>query len=601
MTDASISKTTKAATEAEAYEIAKSLPPHLLEPWRTKRGAVKATLWSSGLSLVLYFWLILAQKGGTSIELWKILTVTGTVLVSSATYNTLAWWRIQHLRVEPTLGSAIVSLLQFTAGLPGVLLLLSNVAFQIATGRSGDSRFLLGGAWHFVFLVIFTGVFLALFALIYLLYRHTRLSISDPDREQRLAQHSENFSLRTENVLKKMPFVRQLYAYLTIEQQVAAQTQLLDLWAARNIAALVFRDTMSAAILLTFVLALMWFVVTHDGEVFKIASLPYLRVFLALAITMGAGHLALAFLRRYFPWVQHVMLAYVLPLVVVQIAGFSASVLLVRGDFPAGLPKVTVFNYLLLANAYAFLSLMATLLKRFRRITEARNIAATQKSAIAESERARALAELKSLQAQIEPHFIYNTLANLQSLIRQEMPPSPDGKTSASDVMTGYLIDYLRARTLTMRDTVAPLSKEIEMTESYLRLMQIRMGERLNYTVDIADAARDVPIPPLSVMSLVENSIKHGLEPKRGSGSIAIAAVIEQDNLRVTIADTGRGFSVDASGAGVGLSNLKERLALMYGGNAELALRENSPTGVIATLTVPINLPLTTNPNITSI
>jgi Histidine kinase len=593
----SISKSTDASAKAEALEIAKSLPPHLLEPWRTKRGAVMATLWSAVLVMTLFVWLLLVRKSGTSIDLWKISAMIGTVLVTCALFNALVWWRAQRLRVEPTLGSATANLLQFTAwftvGLSGVMIFLINVAFQ-ASARS---------VWIplVVPLAIFSSLLLALFSLIYLLYQHTRLSIRDPERERRLAQLSENFSLHVKDVLKRLPGIGHLYMFLTIDQRVTAQSQLLDLWAARNIAALIFRDTMSAAMLLAFVFALMRFVVTNDGEVFEIASLPYLRLFLSLAIAMGIGHIALAFLRRYFPWVQHAMLTYVLPIFAVQIIGLVASVLLLRGDFPGGLPKVIAFNYLLLANAYAFLSLMAMLVKRFKQITEARNIAAIQKTAVAESERARALADLKSLQAQIEPHFIYNTLANLQSLIRQEMPPAPDGSTSQSDIMTGHLIDYLRARTLTMRDTVAPLAKEIEMTESYLKLMQIRMGERLSYSVDIADAARDVPIPPLSTISLVENSIKHGLEPKRGSVSIAITAAIDQDNLRVTIADTGRGFSADASGTGVGLSNLKERLALTYGARAELALSENIPTGVVATLTVPLKLPHTTNSKITSI
>jgi two-component sensor histidine kinase len=454
---------------------------------------------------------------------------------------------------------------------------------------------------NLIFWAVPVGYLLAIFSLFYLLYQHTRLSVRDPERERRLAQPGDDYSLRLENIFRKLPLIRQLNAYLAVDRRITAQTQLFDLWTRRNTLALIFQDAMTACAVLFFLLILVRFIVIHDGEPYEVGVLPYVRLTLSLVIAMGAGHAALALLRRFIPWAQHAALIYVLLLIAVQVNALVVSVLLVRGDFPAGLPKVTVFNYLLLANGYAFFSLIALLLKRFKQITEARNIAVIQKTAVADSERARALAELKSLQAQIEPHFIYNTLANLQSLIRQEMPPATDGTTSQSDTMTGHLIDYLRARTLTMRDTVAPLSKEIEMTESYLKLMQIRMGARLSYTVDIDDAARDVPIPPLSIISLVENSIKHGLEPKRGSVSIAITAATVQDNLRVTIADTGRGFSADASGTGVGLSNLKERLALTYGARAELALSENVPTGVVATLTVPLELPLTTNSKITSI
>jgi signal transduction histidine kinase len=592
MTNASISKTTKAANKAEAYEIAKSLPPHLLEPWRTKRGAVKATLWSAGLVLAAFCTeFTLHLKTAEPVGYPRILMTIGAVVIVCAFYNAPVWWQTQRLRAEPTLGTAGAILWLLTLVLPSALLFLRPRIF--ASGPVAEK-----GAIELVFaLVLLTGLVLFICSLFYLLGQHTRLSARDAERERRLTQRSDGYWLRLNNKLTNLPLIRPLNAYSAVEMRVDARTQLFDLWSGRNARALILRDTMGAVALLMLVLTVMWFIVTHDGERYEVGVLPYVRLTLSLVVVMGAGHATLACLRCFLPWAQNAMVIYVLLLIAAQVNALVMSVLLVRGDFPAGLPKLTVFIYLLLANGYAFFSLISLLLKRFKQISEARTIAAAQKRAIAESERARALAELKSLQAQIEPHFIYNTLANLQSLIRQEMPPSPEGKTSASDVMTGHLIDYLRARTLTMRDTVAPLSKEIEMTESYLRLMQIRMGERLNYTIDIAEAARDVPIPPLSIMSLVENSIKHGLEPKRGSVSVAITAAIEQDNLRVTIADTGRGFSADASGTGVGLSNLKERLALMYGGDAELTLSENNPTGVIAALMMPLN----TNSNITSI
>lgn len=187
-------------------------------------------------------------------------------------------------------------------------------------------------------------------------------------------------------------------------------------------------------------------------------------------------------------------------------------------------------------------------------------------------------AKLSALQAQVEPHFLYNTLASVQALT--EVDPARAGE------MTGHLIQYLRNALPKMRESVSTVGQEIELARAYLSILQMRMGPRLAFTIDVPEALSALPFPPLMLPSLVENAIKHGLEPQREGGTIHISATMESDRLRLWVADTGRGFS-DTPGAGVGLANIRERLAALYGETARLTLEANTPRGVIATIDVP--------------
>ncbi|HUP28770.1 MAG TPA: histidine kinase, partial [Usitatibacter sp.] len=187
-------------------------------------------------------------------------------------------------------------------------------------------------------------------------------------------------------------------------------------------------------------------------------------------------------------------------------------------------------------------------------------------------------AKLSALQAQVEPHFLYNTLASVQALT--EVDPAQ------ANAMTGHLIQYLRNALPKMRESVSTVGQEVELVRAYLNILQMRMGKRLTFDIAVPPELMDAPFPPLMLPSLVENAIKHGLEPQREGGEVRIRAESVGDRLRMIVADTGRGFS-DTPGAGVGLTNIRERLAAMYGGDARLTLEASAPHGVVATIEVP--------------
>ncbi len=190
-------------------------------------------------------------------------------------------------------------------------------------------------------------------------------------------------------------------------------------------------------------------------------------------------------------------------------------------------------------------------------------------------------ARLKVLQAQVEPHFLFNTLANVQALT--EVDPA------AANQMVGHLIQYLRSSLPRMRQTVSTVAQEIELVEAYLNILKMRMGERLSFFIDVSDAAKSVSFPPMMLPSLVENAIKHGLEPQREGGSIEIVAKVVGTQLVVSVADSGRGLvATSETVGGVGLTNIRERLAALYGDAARLTLEERPERGVLATITMPI-------------
>jgi len=187
-------------------------------------------------------------------------------------------------------------------------------------------------------------------------------------------------------------------------------------------------------------------------------------------------------------------------------------------------------------------------------------------------------AKLSALQAQVEPHFLYNTLASVQALT--EVDPQQ------ANLMTGHLIQYLRNALPKMRESVSTVGQEIDLVRAYLNILQMRMGKRLSFEIDVPQELMDAPFPPLMLPSLVENAIKHGLEPLREGGSVRITASAEGDTLHLAVTDTGRGFG-DSLGTGVGLTNIRERLLALYGDKGKLTLVAGEPHGVVATIEVP--------------
>jgi len=187
-------------------------------------------------------------------------------------------------------------------------------------------------------------------------------------------------------------------------------------------------------------------------------------------------------------------------------------------------------------------------------------------------------ANLKLLQAQIEPHFLFNTLSNILSLI----DTSPDrGKTMLVD-----LIHYLRTSLSRTRHDLITLNQEIEIIQAYLNILKIRMGDRLRFRIELPDNLREQPFPPMLLQPLVENAVKHGLEPQIQGGEILIRIEEKDGLIRAEIIDSGTGLT-SYSEAGVGMTNVRERLRLLYGERGRLVIEENKPRGVKAVIEVP--------------
>jgi len=196
------------------------------------------------------------------------------------------------------------------------------------------------------------------------------------------------------------------------------------------------------------------------------------------------------------------------------------------------------------------------------------------------TEKELTVAKLSLLHAQVEPHFLYNTLASAQYLTRSD--------PARADQMLGNLITYLRHSLPRSEDPSSTLGDELERARSYLEILGIRMGPRLAFQVEVPDALTSLPFPTMMLQTLVENAIKHGLEPKPGGGTIWIIARRVDDSLAVTVADDGHGFDEGSSGTGIGLKNVRERLRLAFGTEASFSIVANYPSGVAATINVPV-------------
>jgi LytS/YehU family sensor histidine kinase len=187
-------------------------------------------------------------------------------------------------------------------------------------------------------------------------------------------------------------------------------------------------------------------------------------------------------------------------------------------------------------------------------------------------------AQLKLMQAQVEPHFLFNTLASVQFLTETDPPRAGQ--------MLGHLLAYLRAALPQLRSDSSTLGQEIELARAYLSIMQMRMGSRLEFAVALPESLRAAPFAPMLLMSVVENAIKHGIEPKAAGGMIRIEARQDGQTLTVSVIDSGQGLA-DQVGRGVGLTNLRERLRALYGQRARFTLQAEAPEGVRATIEVP--------------
>jgi Histidine kinase len=192
-------------------------------------------------------------------------------------------------------------------------------------------------------------------------------------------------------------------------------------------------------------------------------------------------------------------------------------------------------------------------------------------------------ARLSALQAQIEPHFLFNTLANVRRLY--ETTPS-----RGREMLTS-LIGYLRAALPSMRSNSSTLGRELDLARSFLTILQMRMGDRLQFSIAADAGLLDTPMPPMVLPTLVENAIKHGLGPLPEGGRIDISARRSGNDMEIEVRDTGAGFTA-VGGSGVGLANTRSRLAGLYGARASLQLAAGAPRGIVAQLRLPLQAPV---------
>ncbi len=196
-----------------------------------------------------------------------------------------------------------------------------------------------------------------------------------------------------------------------------------------------------------------------------------------------------------------------------------------------------------------------------------------------ELERKALDSRLRLLQAQVEPHFLFNTLANVRELV-------VSGSPQASAVLDN-LIAYLRAAVPRLHETSTTLEQEVQLVRAYLELMHMRMPDRLQFALQVDDAALGLRCPPTTLLTLVENAVRHGIDPSEEGGRIEVRVEVRDGRCRAEVVDTGVGLQAAGDGLGTGLSTLRERLQLAFGGDAQLRIAALVPHGVRAEVDFP--------------
>jgi signal transduction histidine kinase len=263
------------------------------------------------------------------------------------------------------------------------------------------------------------------------------------------------------------------------------------------------------------------------------------------------------------------------------LATLAVYLLATGGDFSAVVShEGRVAGFVLISGTGTIVGLILALgaLER-QRDSEAKAMSlelALQRSRL---ERLAADARLAVLTAQVEPHFLFNTLANVQALVETGSPRAP--------AVLRSLIAYLKATMPRLDDGDAQLGREIGLVRSYLELMHLRMPDRLRYTVEVDPALKGFPCPPMLLLTLVENAVRHGVDPSETGGVIVVTTRRDGDVVRLVVRDDGVGMGESAA-PGTGLVNLRERLAAFYGGAARLELTELDPHGLLAEILIDV-------------
>jgi sensor histidine kinase YesM len=297
-----------------------------------------------------------------------------------------------------------------------------------------------------------------------------------------------------------------------------------------------------------------------------------------LVVYVVAGYWPERWLPRWLPRgvVQLLMIGLATPL-----ATLALYVVTVAGSVSRVLHSPWTFTgFLLIAGTGVFLGLLIATIALLRE-RDAQAHAQALRFALERSqlERQALDARLSLLQAQIEPHFLFNTLANVQALVEQGSPRAPEVLRS--------LIAYLRAAMPRLHDGRPTVGAEVELVRAYLELMRMRMPDRLHFEIDVDPTLRACRLPPMALLTLVENAVRHGIDPVEDGGSIEVGGRATADGgMRLWVADTGAGMA-DSAQPGTGLNNLRDRLHAQYGQGAELQWTEVEPHGLRAEIVIP--------------
>ena len=248
--------------------------------------------------------------------------------------------------------------------------------------------------------------------------------------------------------------------------------------------------------------------------------------------------------------------------------GFPLAARLLVGQFLLPPTPIALLLYLFLAVSFCGMASFFVYTRNARVAAET-------------AERDAAQARRTLLQSQLEPHMLFNTLANLDALIETD--------PAAARHMLNRMEGFLRTSLSASRAIMHPLADEFERLHDYLALMAIRMGPRLTYALHLPDELRAQPVPPLLLQPLVENAIKHGLEPSVAGGRIEVSAAREGNTLRLTVRDTGIGFdaSLPITGEHFGLTQVTERVASAYGNAGQVQVQSAPGSGTVISITLP--------------
>jgi hypothetical protein len=187
---------------------------------------------------------------------------------------------------------------------------------------------------------------------------------------------------------------------------------------------------------------------------------------------------------------------------------------------------------------------------------------------------------MRLLQAQVQPHFLFNTLANVRELVEAGSPQAP--------AVLNNLIAYLRAVVPRLDDPMSTVEQELQLVRAYLEVMHMRMPDRLRFDIHADDAALKARCPPMTLLTLVENAVRHGIDPSEEGGHIEVRVVVEGERCRASVRDSGVGMGKSAGGLGTGLTTLRERLQLVFGDRARLRIDSIQPRGVVAEVVFPL-------------